>query len=134
MDDIGCGFHFPCSGSPCSGVGGMPIKWITIYGGVALAAASIGLCFIGHLRYGSPLYDNLSDQCYSLKIGDGLEPFKLKVLVLQARQAYPTIEAFDPKLTGPMLAEFKDKGFGRGERESLCSVLEYAVTTYGVPR
>lgn len=105
-----------------------------IVGGMALVAITAVMFCITQLRYGSPKYANLADQCYSLKIGDQAEPFKLKVLLFQARQAYPALEAFDPKRNGPMLAELRAKGFGRGERDNLCSVLEGAVTTYGVPR
>lgn len=105
-----------------------------IAGGMVLVTVATGIFFVTQLRYGSPRYANLADQCYSLKIGDQTEPLKIKVLLLQARQAYPALEAFDPKHAEPMMAELRVNGFGRGERERLCSRLEEAVTTYGVPR
>lgn len=105
-----------------------------IAGGMVLVAISTVMFLMTQLRYGSPKYANLADQCYSLKIGEQAEPFKLKVLLVQAGQAYPALEVFDPKRTEPMLAEFKANGFWRGERERLCSRLEEAVSVYGVPR
>lgn len=112
----------------------MARKPLLIAGGMALVAITTVMFCVTQLRYGSPRYANLADQCYSLKIDDQVELFKLRVLLVQARQAYPALEAFDPKRTKPMLTELRVKGFGRGERENLCSVLEDAVTTYGVPR
>ena len=101
---------------------------------MVLVGITTGIFFMHHLRFGSPRYANLADQCYSLKIGTQAEPFKLKVLLIQARQAYPSLEAFDPKHTEPMMANLRVKGFGRGERDHLCSGLEHAVITYGIPR
>ena len=112
----------------------MARKPLLIAGGMALVAITAVMFCMSQLRYGSPKYANLADQCYSLKIGEQAEPFKLKVLLFQARQAYPALEAFDSKRNEPMLAELRATGFGRGEREKLCSFLEDAVTTYGVPR
>jgi hypothetical protein len=112
----------------------MSRKQLMIAGGMVLVVVVTGIFFVTQLRFGSPRYANLADQCYSLKIGDQAEPFQLKVLLVQARQAYPALEAFDHKRTEPMLAEFKANRFGRGERDRLCSPLEEAVNAYGVPR
>lgn len=86
-----------------------------------------------HYRYGSPYYANLSDQCYSLKIGTEAEWLKLSLLLLQAGQAYPGT-GFDFKANTILIEEMRESGFHRDERTALCNRIEKTVDLYGVPR
>ncbi|WP_274644847.1 hypothetical protein [Pseudomonas serbica] len=111
---------------------------IVIYAVLAAMIGYVGYNFADEYRqvhYGDPHYDNLVDQCYSLRIGppesDGYR--QLRRTLANATQNYPGTRAPLAALSmGLGMPDYKmsqyvaffENGLTRGQRAQICHIIE----------
>jgi hypothetical protein len=116
---------------------------IAIYTLLAAMIGCVGYIFADEYRqvhYGDPHYDNLVDQCYSLKIGppesDGFE--KLRRTMANATLNHPgtraPLKALGlglglPDYKSAQYVEFFTNGLTRAQRANICQIIESNVPT-----